>query len=103
MGVQMFRTRLAKEKWDELNDAIDSAPIVVPCQNTDPDLWFGDRGLDDPYNTGYTTRIAKDLCNRCPVRTQCLEYSLANSEENGIWGGLTTKERQQLRRQARQA
>lgn len=103
MGAQMFKNRLAKEKWDELNDAIDAAPIVVPCQNTDPDIWFGDRGIDDPYNTGYTTRTAKSFCKRCPVKTECLEYALVNDEQHGIWGGLATKERQQLKQRKRQA
>jgi len=102
-GVLMFLNRLAKEKWDELNDAIDAAPIVVPCQNTDPDVWFSDRGIDDIYNTGATTRIAKEFCKRCPVRALCLEYALVNNEEHGVWGGLSTKERQQLKQRKRQA
>lgn len=96
-GAQMFESRLAKEKWDELNDAIDAAPIVVPCTNTDPDVWFSDRNIEDAYGSVATTRIAKKLCGMCPVRAQCLEFALVNNELHGVWGGMATKDRQKLR------
>lgn len=94
----MFQSRLAKEKWDELNDAIDAAPIVVPCQNTDPDLWFNDGGLLE--DTGYqvSNRQAVKLCKMCPVKTQCLEYALVNDETHGIWGGMSRRERVNIKR-----
>jgi WhiB family redox-sensing transcriptional regulator len=34
----------------------------------------------------------------CEMRTACLEYALANDERFGVWGGLSEKERHQLRR-----
>ena len=39
---------------------------------------------------------AKAVCARCPVREPCLHSALANREPIGIWGGLTTAERQRL-------
>lgn len=36
---------------------------------------------------------AKEVCARCAVRSQCLEYALEHREADGIWGGLTEKER----------
>jgi len=42
--------------------------------------------------------IARSLCRRCPVRQKCLEYALAVSETNGIWGGLNELERRRLQR-----
>jgi WhiB family redox-sensing transcriptional regulator len=48
-------------------------------------------------------QVARDVCNRCPVRTQCLEEALNRKELFGVWGGLTTDERQGLRRLARAA
>lgn len=33
----------------------------------------------------------------CPVKKDCLEHALANREE-GVWGGMTEDERNQLRR-----
>jgi len=44
-------------------------------------------------------REAKANCAGCPVRPECLEEALARSEQYGVWGGLTTPERRNLRRQ----
>lgn len=39
---------------------------------------------------------AMEICRKCPVRVQCLEYSLENREPAGIWGGVDEKERNQM-------
>jgi WhiB family transcriptional regulator, redox-sensing transcriptional regulator len=39
---------------------------------------------------------AKDICALCPIRRPCLEYALQIRDPNGVWGGLTEKERKQL-------
>ncbi len=36
---------------------------------------------------------AKELCDACPVRRECLNYALENELKDGIWGGLTEAER----------
>ena len=41
---------------------------------------------------------AKLICSGCPVWKDCLDYSMRNYEQFGIWGGLTIKERTSLRR-----
>lgn len=41
---------------------------------------------------------AKKLCARCPVRRECLEKSLEEGHQYGVWGGLTEEERRQERR-----
>lgn len=41
---------------------------------------------------------AKEHCDICPVRIECLSSALARGEQHGIWGGLTTEERKLLRR-----
>jgi predicted unusual protein kinase regulating ubiquinone biosynthesis (AarF/ABC1/UbiB family) len=33
----------------------------------------------------------------CPVRQPCLDYAISNRITNGIWGGLTERERRTLR------
>jgi WhiB family redox-sensing transcriptional regulator len=35
------------------------------------------------------------------VRTQCLEFALANDERFGIWGGLSERERRRVRLERR--
>jgi Transcription factor WhiB len=59
------------------------------CANVDPELFF-------PANSRQPATEAKQVCAACPVQAECLEYSLVNEEEFGIWGGLTEKERRQL-------
>jgi hypothetical protein len=40
---------------------------------------------------------AKALCAQCPVREGCADWALENDERDGIWGGLTPKERTKIR------
>ena len=63
------------------------------CRGADPNLFFPARGE--------SVKEAKAVCARCPVRAECLEYALTNQEKFGIWGGLSERERRQLRRQRR--
>lgn len=65
------------------------------CREVDPDAWYPEKG--DPVGP------AKRVCQQCPVRMQCLEYALANREAWGVWGGLSTRERQKLLTQRRAA
>lgn len=65
------------------------------CRETGPDdeTWFPEAG-------GRATD-AKRICQRCPVRRECLEYALKHGERYGVWGGLSVRERQDLRRNGR--
>ena len=69
------------------------------CRGTDPELFFpiGRDDVDRPE-----IDAAKEICAGCPVLDDCLDYALATHQPDGIWGGLTTSERQRLaRRRAR--
>ncbi|MEV8548365.1 WhiB family transcriptional regulator [Streptomyces glaucescens] len=61
------------------------------CAQADPDLWTK-RGHD-------TT--PKQICHRCPVRTQCRAHAAALEdtvgEVAGIWGGTSRKQRKAAR------
>jgi WhiB family redox-sensing transcriptional regulator len=50
-----------------------------------------------------STRQAKSVCRRCDVAVECLEYAMYHQIEHGIWGGLSSRQRRQLRREARAA
>ena len=43
-------------------------------------------------------QTAKAVCEVCPVRAECLTQALSTREKFGVWGGLTTDEREGLRR-----
>ena len=70
--------------------ALDPTPWMASalCAQVEPDLFYPDRSAD--------TREAKKVCGQCEVRTQCLAYALANGETEGVWGGLSERERQGL-------
>lgn len=55
------------------------------CAQTDPDMFFPEKGG--------STRAAKRICGGCDVQETCLEYALATGQQEGIWGGLSVRER----------
>lgn len=59
------------------------------CAQTDPDVFFPERGQ--------SLRPARRICGRCAVRSHCLTYALDTGQTFGIWGGLTAPQRRTLR------
>ena len=83
--------------------------IAHPERASSQPAWMEDaacRGMADPdpvfYNPNGHRHAAKAICRGCPVRMRCLEYALEIDERFGVWGGLSTPERDRLKR-ARQA
>lgn len=82
------------------NDKIDLASLFyldenhwrfkALCRGEDTNLFFLPRG--DP------SRVARSICERCPVRAECLNEALTNKEFAGVWGGMDEKERRSLAR-----
>ncbi|MFF3846149.1 WhiB family transcriptional regulator [Streptomyces sp. NPDC002328] len=63
------------------------------CAQTGADFFFPEPGS--------SVREAKRICGMCEMRTACLDYALTHDERFGVWGGLSEKERLELRRTAR--
>lgn len=61
------------------------------CAQVDPALFFPARGHAAPE--------ARQICMGCPVRAECLADALSRNEPSGVWGGLSVRERNKLRRQ----
>ena len=40
---------------------------------------------------------ATEVCGRCPVAGECLEYAVETNQPFGIWGGKTELQRRRLR------
>ena len=62
---------------------------AAACRQSDPDALFVQ---------GAEQQQAKQVCLRCPVRTECLADALDNRVEFGVWGGMTERERRALLR-----
>lgn len=61
------------------------------CVYADPKIFF------PKYDAPSTTEAPKAICNRCPVRGECLEWAL-NHDEEGVWGGTNEADRRALKR-----
>lgn len=66
------------------------------CRQTgiDDTTWFPDKWS--------RSADAKRICAACPVSAECLEYAMRTKERYGVWGGLNSKERDELRSRGRQ-
>lgn len=65
------------------------------CSGIDSDVFFP--SSDDEASTAK----AKAVCESCPVKEDCLGYSLATNQKAGVWGGLDANERRRMRRRIR--
>ncbi len=61
------------------------------CAQTDPELFFSDRGGSN--------KDAKKVCGRCAVTAFCLEYALETNQRGGVWGGLSDRQRLKLEKE----
>ena len=68
---------------------------LARCRGIDPQV-FHPAEEDDA-----AAAEAKSICELCPVREPCLEYAITSREKEGVWGGLTARERRRLIRQRR--
>jgi len=64
------------------------------CAEVGGDVFFPGKG--EPCEP------AKRICRACEVREPCLEYALGHDGLLGVWGGMSERERRQLKRQQRQ-
>lgn len=65
------------------------------CQGLDPDIFY-------PISEDDADE-AKAVCAGCSVRQLCLDFALVHRERDGVWGGLTDRERRRLVRQRRKS
>lgn len=67
--------------------------LLAACRSIDPDLFFpvsyAGRSLEQVDE-------AKAVCACCMVRRQCVAFALQTRQMHGIWGGLTTAERDEI-------
>lgn len=71
------------------------------CRGANTQLFYpGREGEVGGWNKEDTENVAKAkaICNECPVSADCLEYAMDFEEMFGIWGGLTSRERNRLRK-----
>ncbi|HYU57730.1 MAG TPA: WhiB family transcriptional regulator [Actinomycetota bacterium] len=68
---------------------------LARCRGVDPEVFYPVSDDDE------AAEEAKSICVLCPVREACLEFALTTREKNGVWGGLTERERRRVLRRRR--
>ena len=64
------------------------------CATVDTDIFFPERaGKDQPHISQ-----VKAICMECPIRAKCLEFALRENQQHGVWGGMTYRERLQMKK-----
>jgi len=70
------------------------------------DLWFPPRDKEQYKPIAEISKAVcygKDGLPECPVRKECLLYAEAMEDTHGIWGGMSHRERNALKRKAEKA
>jgi hypothetical protein len=62
----------------------------VPCESA-PTAWYPE-DIPDSDHRRAVTRLAKAMCQQCPIMEQCFTYAISNGERYGIWGGVEAKD-----------
>ena len=58
------------------------------CAEIGGDVFFPEKGAD--------AKAVKKVCQGCEVRAECLEFALSNGIREGIFGGLSERQRRPL-------
>ncbi len=66
------------------------------CAEVGGDHWFPEKEVD--FQSQVNIKYAKSICYQCSHQIECAEWGIRN-EYYGIWGGLTVRARQAVRRQ----
>lgn len=81
--------------YKELIKTIINLNDETPCQQN-PDYWDDDLPGMDWETRKSQIAGAKELCNDCPVKFMCREYAIVAREPAGVWGGLSTADREKM-------
>ncbi len=66
------------------------------CSTVEPELFFPNfRSQEEGERT---EELAKAVCQRCPITSQCLEFAFHTNDKWAILGGMTPAERESIRR-----
>lgn len=70
----------------------------LPCKSA-PDLFFeAEKDEPDGLSTNMKFRLAKKLCDACPIRRECLHHAIVNNIQHGVWGQTTPLERSYIKK-----
>lgn len=65
-----------------------------PCTEVEPETFFPNYGASDEF----LIRLAKRVCAKCPIITECLEFALETGDQHAVLGGTTPAQRDRIRK-----
>ena len=71
--------------------------MKAKCRGTDTATFYHPENERGPSRIR-RERQAKAVCSGCRVVEQCLEWALTAREPYGVWGGMSTEEREAMLR-----
>lgn len=83
--------------------AVEGWRVDAKCRGMDTELWYPPREKELYKSIADQSKavcLGKDGRPPCVVRKECLLYSEQMDEQYGIWGGLSHRERNALKRKA---
>jgi WhiB family redox-sensing transcriptional regulator len=92
------RDEVMSARDDRTNDWAMGWQFRALCRGEESSLFFAPNYFERKEQKDAREALAKAICARCPVRSECLEYALRIREPHGIWGGLNEYERRVLLR-----
>ncbi|WP_278191912.1 WhiB family transcriptional regulator [Streptomyces sp. TRM75563] len=92
---KVVKSHTAPAVADRAADWRDAALCRSP--QYDPEMWFP-KGTDAVSMAN--EREAKRTCAGCPALAACREWAIETRQDHGVWGGLSERERHNLRRRA---
>ncbi|MFF9814978.1 WhiB family transcriptional regulator [Streptomyces sp. NPDC014006] len=66
---------------------------LAACRFEDPELFFP---LTEDGASLPQIERARQICHRCPVIRECRTAAVRHGESDGVWGGLTARQRKAL-------
>jgi WhiB family transcriptional regulator, redox-sensing transcriptional regulator len=64
------------------------------CRDADPDIFF-----PATRSNNTTSEAAREICHACPVGwKRCAQWAIDHDQDDGTWGGLTAKQRDDVRK-----
>lgn len=69
---------------------------AAACRGPNQVIFFPPPRLERRSDKRLREQRAKEICQMCSVRLECLNFAIDIREQHGIWGGMTENERREV-------
>ncbi|MFB6696343.1 WhiB family transcriptional regulator [Streptomyces rubiginosohelvolus] len=98
MSTTIFKAGKSHTAPNTADRATDWRDAALCRSHPDPEMWFP-KGTDAVSMANEAE--AKRVCAGCPALMACREWAIESREDSGVWGGLSERDRYNLRRRGR--